>query len=44
MVNTILKEADLFCPKIRIKFAIYHTIKSVSELKNNCKHLLKRIR
>ncbi|MCT0194409.1 ABC transporter ATP-binding protein [Lactiplantibacillus plantarum] len=27
MVNTILKEADLFCPNsVRIKFTIYHVI------------------
>ncbi|TBX45680.1 ABC transporter ATP-binding protein [Lactiplantibacillus paraplantarum] len=26
MVNTILKEADLFCPNsVRINFTIYHT-------------------
>ncbi|MCT2888067.1 ABC transporter ATP-binding protein [Levilactobacillus brevis] len=29
MVNTILKEADLFCPNsVRINFTIYRTIKS----------------
>ncbi|MCT3227130.1 ABC transporter ATP-binding protein [Lactiplantibacillus plantarum] len=28
MVNTILKEADLFCPNgVRINFTIYHTTK-----------------
>ncbi|MYV33450.1 ABC transporter ATP-binding protein [Lactiplantibacillus plantarum] len=28
MVNTILKEADLFCPNsVRINFTIYHIIK-----------------
>ncbi|ORJ52448.1 ABC transporter ATP-binding protein [Levilactobacillus brevis] len=28
MVNTILKEADLFCPNsVRINFTIYHLIK-----------------
>ncbi|MCT3336142.1 ABC transporter ATP-binding protein [Lacticaseibacillus paracasei] len=28
MVNTILKEADLFCPNsVRINFTIYHMIK-----------------
>ena len=28
MVNTILKEADLFCPNsVRINFTIYHTLK-----------------
>ncbi|QAR39389.1 ABC transporter ATP-binding protein (plasmid) [Lactiplantibacillus plantarum] len=28
MVNTILKEADLFCPNsVRINFTIYHTSK-----------------
>ncbi|MCS8572817.1 ABC transporter ATP-binding protein [Pediococcus pentosaceus] len=27
MVNTILKEADLFCPNsVRINFTIYHII------------------
>ncbi|PIO88652.1 ABC transporter ATP-binding protein [Loigolactobacillus backii] len=27
MVNTILKEADLFCPNsVRINFTIYHLI------------------
>ncbi|RXE80915.1 ABC transporter ATP-binding protein [Lactiplantibacillus plantarum] len=27
MVNTILKEADLFCPNsVRINFTIYHVI------------------
>ncbi|MYV33977.1 ABC transporter ATP-binding protein [Lactiplantibacillus plantarum] len=27
MVNTILKEADLFCPNsVRINFTIYHMI------------------
>ncbi|MDN7036848.1 ABC transporter ATP-binding protein [Lactiplantibacillus plantarum] len=32
MVNTILKEADLFCPNsVRINFTIYH---SKSESKN----------
>ncbi|MCT3230276.1 ABC transporter ATP-binding protein [Lactiplantibacillus plantarum] len=30
MVNTILKEADLFCPNsVRIKFAIYHISNSL---------------
>ncbi|MCT3568455.1 hypothetical protein EFS18_01270 [Levilactobacillus brevis] len=29
MVNTILKEADLFCPNsVRINFTIYHSVKS----------------
>ncbi|KAF0394646.1 ABC transporter ATP-binding protein [Pediococcus pentosaceus] len=28
MVNTILKEADLFCPNsVRINFTIYHLLK-----------------
>ncbi|MYV06415.1 ABC transporter ATP-binding protein [Lactobacillus rossiae] len=28
MVNTILKEADLFCPNsVRINFTIYHLMK-----------------
>ncbi|AQY71154.1 ABC transporter ATP-binding protein [Lactiplantibacillus plantarum] len=28
MVNTILKEADLFCPNsVRINFTIYHSLK-----------------
>ncbi|MDN7038239.1 ABC transporter ATP-binding protein [Lactiplantibacillus plantarum] len=28
MVNTILKEADLFCPNsVRINFTIYHIIR-----------------
>ncbi|EKQ03929.1 hypothetical protein LCAA2362_2802 [Lacticaseibacillus casei A2-362] len=28
MVNTILKEADLFCPNsVRINFTIYHPLK-----------------
>ncbi|AYE60284.1 ABC transporter ATP-binding protein [Lactiplantibacillus plantarum] len=28
MVNTILKEADLFCPNsVRINFTIYHNLK-----------------
>ncbi|AYE59050.1 ABC transporter ATP-binding protein [Lactiplantibacillus plantarum] len=27
MVNTILKEADLFCPNsVRINFTIYHSV------------------
>ncbi|TPV66181.1 ABC transporter ATP-binding protein [Lactiplantibacillus plantarum] len=30
MVNTILKEADLFCPNsVRINFTIYHLITSL---------------
>ncbi|MCT3310014.1 ABC transporter ATP-binding protein [Lactobacillus helveticus] len=30
MVNTILKEADLFCPNsVRINFTIYHKIKKI---------------
>ncbi|MCT0194602.1 ABC transporter ATP-binding protein [Lactiplantibacillus plantarum] len=30
MVNTILKEADLFCPNsVRINFTIYHVSSSV---------------
>ncbi|QAR99391.1 ABC transporter ATP-binding protein [Lactiplantibacillus plantarum] len=29
MVNTILKEADLFCPNsVRINFTIYQTLKN----------------
>ncbi|KAB7124798.1 ABC transporter ATP-binding protein [Lacticaseibacillus paracasei] len=29
MVNTILKEADLFCPNsVRINFTIYHIMKN----------------
>ncbi|KAF0498373.1 ABC transporter ATP-binding protein [Pediococcus acidilactici] len=29
MVNTILKEADLFCPNsVRINFTIYHLTKN----------------
>ena len=38
MVNTILKEADLFCPNsVRIKFTIYHKIKNdeAEKLKRN---------
>ncbi|KZU51168.1 Aspartate aminotransferase [Lactiplantibacillus plantarum] len=32
MVNTILKEADLFCPNsVRINFTIYHKSKKWSE-------------
>ncbi|RWZ41363.1 ABC transporter ATP-binding protein [Levilactobacillus brevis] len=28
MVNTILKEADFFCPNsVRINFTIYHSVK-----------------
>ncbi|KTF01431.1 Aspartate aminotransferase [Lactiplantibacillus plantarum] len=34
MVNTILKEADLFCPNsVRINFTIYHIAKGLSGLK-----------
>ncbi|OOV22199.1 hypothetical protein LG101_01475 [Levilactobacillus brevis] len=33
MVNTILKEADLFCPNsVRINFTIYHTITTPNNL------------
>ncbi|PTV20241.1 hypothetical protein DB333_07795 [Levilactobacillus brevis] len=33
MVNTILKEADLFCPNsVRINFTIYHSHKKGSRL------------
>ncbi|AQY70440.1 ABC transporter ATP-binding protein [Lactiplantibacillus plantarum] len=32
MVNTILKEADLFCPNsVRINFTIYHSCKVLSQ-------------
>ncbi|AWP47671.1 ABC transporter ATP-binding protein (plasmid) [Levilactobacillus brevis] len=32
MVNTILKEADLFCPNsVRINFTIYHIIISIDK-------------
>ncbi|KAF0412361.1 ABC transporter ATP-binding protein [Pediococcus acidilactici] len=34
MVNTILKEADLFCPNsVRINFTIYHLPKSFRRTK-----------
>ncbi|MCT0194126.1 ABC transporter ATP-binding protein [Lactiplantibacillus plantarum] len=37
MVNTILKEADLFCPNsVRINFTIYHIPKLSSREKNGC--------
>ncbi|AXN36682.1 ABC transporter ATP-binding protein [Latilactobacillus curvatus] len=30
MVNTILKEADLFCPNsVRINFTIYHKVNKI---------------
>ncbi|KZU38463.1 Aspartate aminotransferase [Lactiplantibacillus plantarum] len=33
MVNTILKEADLFCPNsVRINFTIYHLFRSLCQL------------
>ncbi|EKQ25086.1 ATP-binding component of an ABC superfamily transporter [Lacticaseibacillus casei UW4] len=33
MVNTILKEADLFCPNsVRINFTIYHDLSFFHEL------------
>ncbi|RXE77075.1 hypothetical protein FJ911_15390 [Lactiplantibacillus plantarum] len=36
MVNTILKEADLFCPNsVRINFTIYHNCYTKSEKKRN---------
>ncbi|MCT4385307.1 hypothetical protein, partial [Lacticaseibacillus paracasei] len=32
VVNTILKEADLFCPNsVRINFTIYHSFEQISE-------------
>ncbi|RHX71505.1 ABC transporter ATP-binding protein [Lacticaseibacillus paracasei] len=32
MVNTILKEADLFCPNsVRINFTIYHILSSFDD-------------
>ncbi|QBX93341.1 ABC transporter ATP-binding protein [Lactiplantibacillus plantarum] len=35
MVNTILKEADLFCPNsVRINFTIYH-----NKTNDHCLHL-----
>ncbi|MCT4399045.1 ABC transporter ATP-binding protein [Pediococcus ethanolidurans] len=34
MVNTILKEADLFCPNsVRINFTIYHKLTSCISVK-----------
>ncbi|MCT3529776.1 ABC transporter ATP-binding protein [Latilactobacillus curvatus] len=34
MVNTILKEADLFCPNsVRINFTIYHFINLKNRLR-----------
>ncbi|MCT0196045.1 ABC transporter ATP-binding protein [Lactiplantibacillus plantarum] len=36
MVNTILKEADLFCPNsVRINFTIYHITKFVQVISCN---------
>ncbi|KZU59064.1 Aspartate aminotransferase [Lactiplantibacillus plantarum] len=36
MVNTILKEADLFCPNsVRINFTIYHKFKRVLIIESN---------
>ncbi|MCT3248262.1 ABC transporter ATP-binding protein [Lactobacillus reuteri] len=38
MVNTILKEADLFCPNsVRINFTIYHIVKNTDSLKKETK-------
>ncbi|TXJ63902.1 ABC transporter ATP-binding protein [Lactiplantibacillus plantarum] len=35
MVNTILKEADLFCPNsVRINFTIYHLTLAHTQLLN----------
>ncbi|MCT3363886.1 ABC transporter ATP-binding protein [Lacticaseibacillus paracasei] len=37
MVNTILKEADLFCPNsVRINFTIYHI--AIQVITQNCRY------
>ncbi|MCT0222331.1 ABC transporter ATP-binding protein [Lactiplantibacillus plantarum] len=39
MVNTILKEADLFCPNsVRINFTIYHLFSGILNLNNSCQN------
>ncbi|SMS14870.1 Aspartate aminotransferase [Levilactobacillus zymae] len=40
MVNTILKEADLFCPNsVRINFTIYHRTKNTIPVLENSPEL-----
>ncbi|AWV72114.1 ABC transporter ATP-binding protein [Latilactobacillus curvatus] len=39
MVNTILKEADLFCPNsVRINFTIYHKLFRLTSLLQYINH------